>query len=120
VRLRLALAAAGLIVTSACTTIFPPSEPSHPILELADATVGVPYRLDISTHCGFRGTSINGDPWIPVEGSVPREGNVFGFNFTRGTVTLTDQDHAVYVTETNFTIQLERVHGPPPSLPACF
>jgi len=117
---RLSIGIAAVLVTAGCSLVLSPEEPRHPVLEITNVEIGVPHQLDISTHCGFRRTTINGDTWVPVDGSIPRDGtNVFGMNVTRGTVVLTDADHAVFTTSTNFAIQLRRVGGPEPTFPAC-
>jgi hypothetical protein len=89
-------------------------------MAVENAQIGVPYELDVGTHCGFAMTSINGDSWIPIRSTLPRQGNnVFDFHITRGTIVLSDRNHAMYTTATNFHIRLRRLHGPSPSFPLC-
>lgn len=119
VALGVVTAAVGLMAVAVTVVVlvfgpFPPDEPRRrdAVLSITKAEIGVPYRLDVFTFCGFLGTTINGDRWVPVEGAVPHDRlAIFGMTFTRGTVVLTDEDHAVFTTSMNFEIPL-RPGGP--------
>lgn len=128
--LGLATAAVGLVAVAVTVVVlvlgpYLPEEPRYAdaVRSVTIAEIGVPYQLDVFTHCGFQGTRINGDSWVPVEGSVPGDprdrSGIFGMNFTSGTVVLTDEDHAVFTTSTNFAIDLRRVRGPAPGSFPC-
>jgi hypothetical protein len=115
--------AVGLLVLLAllagCQFLTVRSTPLPHIRELKDPQVGVRYNVAVSTHCGLQSARIDGDVWVPVGGTVAREGGNFDFNVDLGTVVLTDSDHAVYTSSGRQTVELERSKGPPPTFPPC-
>jgi hypothetical protein len=84
--------------------------------------VGVPYRIDLYTHCGIDfWTRFDGNYWDAVgydngTGNPP-EG--LGNPYDRGTMTLLSEDVAEYVSRSGKLIRFERAADRPEGM-ACY
>ena len=83
------------------------------------ASVGVPYRLQLYTHCGLdwpMAMDFDGSFWNPIApGPAPEGGNPpagFGNPYDQGTVTLISPALAQYRSSTGAVVQWRRQAGP--------
>lgn len=110
---------AGVLLLSACGWLTPTTRTPRFTSNLKDPEIGVRYDYNASTHCAFYRLRIDGEMWVPVEGTIAREGNNFGITVDQGSVILTDADHGTYTAEAGFDVPIERVVGPEPRFPDC-
>jgi hypothetical protein len=77
--------------------------------DLPDPEIGVEYPYVAFTHCGLEVLHIDGDLWVPVGGSVARDGSqTFDYSIDAGTVVLTDPDHGTYTSSYGVEVPIER------------
>lgn len=78
--------------------------------------IGIPYNVELYTHCGLRHVEFDDDLWA-ISG-VLSDGHAnpppgFGNPFDRGTITLTSSETAVYHSSFGEQRQLTRGNGLP-------